>query len=44
MMKHVESMGHQEDLPKQKLEINPKHPIMNKLLSVKDSVSPAFIH
>lgn len=37
MMKHVESMGHQEDLPKQKLEINPKHPIMNKLLSVKDS-------
>lgn len=37
MMKYVESMGHQEELPKQKLEINPKHPIMQKLLAIKDS-------
>lgn len=37
MMKYVESMGHQEDLPKQKLEINPKHPIMQNLLVLKDT-------
>jgi len=37
MMKYVEGAGHQETLPKQKLEINPNHPVMQKLLKLKDT-------
>eukprot|EP00462_Mataza_sp_D1_P018710 CAMPEP_0175141596 /NCGR_PEP_ID=MMETSP0087-20121206/12233_1 /TAXON_ID=136419 /ORGANISM="Unknown Unknown, Strain D1" /LENGTH=707 /DNA_ID=CAMNT_0016425109 /DNA_START=142 /DNA_END=2265 /DNA_ORIENTATION=- len=36
VMKYVDTMGSNE-LPKQKLEINPKHPMLVKLLTVKDS-------
>lgn len=37
MMKYVDAMGHQSELPKQKLQINPKHPVMQRLAILKDS-------
>lgn len=36
VMQYVDTQGSQE-LPKQKLEINPKHPMLIKLMSVKDT-------
>jgi HSP90 family molecular chaperone len=33
MMKYVEQSGDKQALPKQKLEINPNHPVMKKILT-----------
>lgn len=37
MMQYVDAAGHQSELPKQKLQINPKHPVMQRLIKLKGS-------
>lgn len=37
MMQYVDAAGHQSELPKQKLQINPKHPVMQRLVKLKGS-------
>jgi HSP90 family molecular chaperone len=37
MMKYVDATGHQVDLPKQKLEINPTHPILVNAFKIRNS-------